>query len=171
MEQEERLKDFGLEGGRRQRYLRTSEPTTKSKVVYVRDTPQENFRKFKEFETHLNQLDFQPDQIETIYKILAAILLLGELKFKNAEGTSNFAELQNPELATEISNLLKLDDKKFNWALLNYCIVAQGHAERRRHSTEEAKEARDALANNIFTRLVDYIVNTINSKMAFSRAM
>jgi len=35
----------------------------------------------------------------------------------------------------------------------------------------QARDARDVLAQNIYTRLVDFIVNTINQKLAFNRAV
>lgn len=171
MEQEERLRDFSMPSRRVMSYLRISESPSKTKLSYVCNTPSENVRKFKEFETSLRHLDFAVEQIEVIYKMLAAILLLGELKFKPAQGTANFADLDNPWLAIEIASMLKVDEKKFQWALLNYCVITQGHAQRRHQSVEEAKEARDCLANNIYTRLVDYIVNILNSKLAFGRAI
>lgn len=170
MDREERLRDFSLNSGRRLNFLRGASGQ-KMKLTYVKDTPSENVRKFKEFESNLLKLDFTADQIDTIYKIFAAILLLGELKFDLAENSATYADLLNPEMASLVAHLLKVDEKKFQWALLNYCVIAQGHAERRRHTPDQAREARDSLASNIYSRLVDYIVNMVNSKLAFGRAV
>lgn len=171
MEQEERLKDFSLDYGRSQSILRTLDTSFKSKLQYIRDTPDENVRKFKELESNMIMLDFSSDQIETIYRILAAIIMLGELKFKLADNGVKFAELENPEYAVEIAKLMKLDEQKFLWSLVNYCVIQSGKAERRRQSPEEAREARDTLTNTIYSRLVDYVVNIINAKLALSRAI
>lgn len=171
MEQEERLKDFSLDYGRTQTILRVSEHPVKSKLAYPRDNPDDNVRRFKELEQNMILLDFSSDQIETIYRILAAIIIIGELRFKAADNTPKFADLENPEYATEVAKLLKLDEKKFVWALVNYCVINEGRPERRRQSPGEARDARDTLANTIYCRLVDYIVNIINAKLALSRAI
>lgn len=70
-----------------------------------------------------------------------------------------------------VAELLKLDEKKFSWALLNYCMIVNGNAVRRKHTYEEAKDARDVLANTIYQRLVDWIVNTINVKFTLTRSL
>lgn len=171
MQAEERLKDFYLEGGRTHRYLRVPETNVKSNLKYCRDHPSDNVGKFKEFEKNLLELDFPQDSIDSINKILAAILLLGEVRYKNCENSAIASELENPETAAKVANLLDVDEKKFQWALLNYCIVAQGTAQRRRHTPDEARDARDVLASTIYFRLVDWIVNTINQKLAFGRAI
>lgn len=171
MEQEERLKDFSLDYGRSQTILRTSDRGSKSKFPTPRDNPEDNVRKFKELEQNLTMLDFSHEQVETIYRILAAIIILGELRFKSSDNTPKFGDLENPEYAIEVAKLLKLDEKKFLWALVNYCVIKEGRPEKRRQSSGEAREARDNLANTIYCRLVDYIVNIINAKLALSRAI
>lgn len=70
-----------------------------------------------------------------------------------------------------MAELLSLDEKKFTWALVNYCAVVKGSVVRRKHTCEEAREARDMLANTIYQRLVDWLVNTINQKFTVTRAL
>lgn len=163
------MNDFSLEGGRNYRYLRIPETEQQTKLKYCRDTPTENVESFKKFEQNLLNLDFQSDQIESIYNVLAAILILGNVRFKDGENTK--AALENPEMVQKVAKLMGVDEKKFQWALLNYCVVEKGTAERRRHSADEARDARDVLASTIYCRLVDWIVNTINQKLALSRAV
>jgi myosin-3 len=64
-----------------------------------------------------------------------------------------------------------VDEKKFLWALINYCAIQKGTAVRLRHTQVEAEEARDALASGIYFRLVDWLVNVINHKLSFTRAV
>ncbi|XP_021703004.1 neither inactivation nor afterpotential protein C [Aedes aegypti] len=168
MEAEERLRDFSLASGRHYRYLRIPESNGGSKLRYCRDDVAGNIRAFKEFEQLLLELELTPDLLETVYRTLAAILLLGEVRFRDNEGVT---ELEDFEVATKVAALLKLDEKKFQWALLNYCVIIRGSAERRRHSADEARDARDVLAATIYTRLVDWLINTINHKMSFGRAI
>jgi myosin III len=170
MDAEERLKDFTLEGGRTYRYLRIPDQYHKSRLNYIRDDPLGNALKFKEFEQSLLALEFPQDTIDSIYNILAAILILGEVRFKESD-LDRRAALVDPKIVASISDLLKVDEKKFQWSLLNYCIIIQGNVEKRRHTADQARDARDVLAGTIYSRLVDFIVNTINQKLAFSRAI
>lgn len=71
----------------------------------------------------------------------------------------------------QIIALLGLDESKFSWALINYCLIERGTAVKRRHSTDEARDARDVLAGTIYRRFVDWLVNSINLKLSFSRSV
>lgn len=168
MEAEQRLRDFSLERGRNYRYLRIPESTAGTKLKYVRDDIQGNVTAFHDFEQLLLGLELSPELVETFYRTLASVLLLGEVRFRDNDGVT---ELEDYEVVGKVANLLKLDEKKFQWALLNYCVIIRGSAERRRHSADEARDARDVLAATIYTRLVDWLVNTINHKMSFGRAI
>uniref|UniRef100_A0A182IJF2 non-specific serine/threonine protein kinase n=1 Tax=Anopheles atroparvus TaxID=41427 RepID=A0A182IJF2_ANOAO len=168
MDAEERLKDFSLEPGRNYRYLRISDGMSSDKLKYCRDDIPGNVQAFKELEQQLLALELSQNILDTIYRTLAAILILGEVRFKDADGTT---ELEDFEVIGKIATLLQLDEKKFQWALLNYCVIVRGSAERRRHSADEARDARDVLAATIYTRLVDWITNTINQKLSFGRAI
>lgn len=70
-----------------------------------------------------------------------------------------------------MAELLNIDEKKFVWALLNYCAIVKGNVVRRKHTCDEAKEARNVLASTFYQRLVDWIVNTINQKFTVTRAL
>jgi len=74
-------------------------------------------------------------------------------------------------LRIAVAKLLGLDSKKFTWALVNYCIIVKGSALRRKHTCEEAREARDVLANTLYQRLVDWIINIINYKLSMTRSL
>lgn len=64
-----------------------------------------------------------------------------------------------------------MDEKKFSWALCNYCLIQNGSAVKRRHTVLEAKEATHVLARGMYFRIVDWLVNMINVKLSFSRAV
>lgn len=170
MDAEERLRDFHLESGRHYRYLRNPDVYIKSKLNHIRDDPVGNSLKFKDFELSLLALDIPQDTLEAVYRILSAILILGDVRFKDSD-VDRKAAMVNPSIVGEIAELLNVDDKKFHWALLNYCVVANGKVEKRRHTADQARDARDVLAGTIYSRLVDFIVNTVNHKLTLSRAM
>lgn len=164
-----RLAEVDLQPHRSYRYLRI--PKTSENGTTVRDNPAQNADKFREIEKALTELDFTADQLKSIYEMTAVILLLGELRYKPADETSGRAGLENPEIAVKVCKLLKVDEKKFTWALVNYCVINSGKPEKRRHSVDEAREARDNLASILYCRLVDWITAIVNQKLSLGRAI
>lgn len=162
------LKEYSLKPERGYRYLRIPPDVPPTKLKYHRDDPQGNVEHFRQFESILKDLDFNHKQLETIRKILAAILNIGNIRFRQS---GRYAEVDNTEIVTRIAELLKVDEKKFMWSLTNFIMVKGGIAERRQYTTEEARDARDAVASTIYSRLVDWIINKINMNMAFPRAV
>lgn len=163
------LDKYQLTNGRDYRYLRIPESQPVTKLPYCRDDPDANVKKYEELEEHLKELDFSVEQLDFIKDVLAAIIILGNVRF-----TTNgdpFAAIENVDVAQKVASLLKLDDKKFQWALLNYCLIKNGSAEKRKHTLDEARDARDVLAGTLYSRLVDWIINMINQKLAFGRAI
>ncbi|XP_048508226.1 neither inactivation nor afterpotential protein C isoform X2 [Athalia rosae] len=165
-----KLRQYSLNAGRRYRYLRVNDKSSgnKKRSFKVRNDPHGNAQKFEEFCNALKTLEME-EYSETIWKTLAAILILGEVKF--VEGNNSEAEIENSDVASKAAELLAVDVKKFCWSLNNYCLIRKGSAVRRRHTVEEAREARDVLANTIYHRLVDWIVNNINHKLSVTRTL
>ena len=161
--------EYFLEAGRSYRYLRIPTEQQDSKLKYCRDDPVGNIEKFAKFENILNDLDLSRKNLETVRKMLSAILNIGNLRFK--QNDNKMAEVEDGEVVTRIADLLRVDEKKFQWSLTQYIKVKGGIAERRQYTTEEARDARDALASTLYNRLVDWIINKINMNLAFPRAV
>lgn len=163
------LKTFTLNEGRSYRYLRIDpDITTDTKMQFCRNDADGNVTKFHEFEQNLKDLDFDPEQIVSIRKVLAAILILGNVRFNDED---KYAAIENVEEARAVAALLGVDEKKFEWSLINYCLIRSGNAEKRNHTADEARDARDVLAATIYGRLVDWIANIVNQKFAIGRAV
>lgn len=166
MAAENRLEEFHLEKNRRHRYLRIQEEPTKGPKG-VRESPENNVQLYNEFIDNLKTVDWEVEDIAFLETILAAILALGNVRFK--EGKNGSAEIENLEEAKKVAKLLSLEETKFLWALLNYCLIESGTAVKRKHSTDEARDARDTLASTLYKRLIDWMINIINSKLSFMR--
>lgn len=94
-----KLKQYHLPPGRRLRYLRISEKGTERKRSFkVRNDPRGNVVKFEELKENLKILEME-EYYETIWKILAAILTLGEIRF--VEGNNGEADMDNNDAATK----------------------------------------------------------------------
>jgi len=97
LETSERLKEYCLPGERRLRYLRiTDRSTEKKREFQIRNAPRENALRFKELIENLTFLDMG-EYCKTIWKILAVILILGEIQF--VEGDDGEVELNDDDAA------------------------------------------------------------------------
>ncbi len=70
-----------------------------------------------------------------------------------------------------VSQLLEVDEKRLGWALVNYVVVRGGEVVRGMAERREAEGTRDSLARSLYARLLDSIVNLINSKLSLSRLL
>lgn len=132
------------------------------------NNPKSNEIEFLTIQDNLSDFGFEEDQLETIWRILAAIILLGDIDFVEDGGKANF---KSADQAVNVAELLMVDVKKFCWTFQNYCCVFDGMAKLKKNTCDEAREARDILANNLYARLVDWILNMINKKFFFGRAL
>ncbi|CAG2061376.1 unnamed protein product, partial [Timema podura] len=101
MEADRNLERYHLDGGRRYRYLRTTKTEGSSEGSHgPREDPQGNVSKFRDFQKRLAALDFDKEQQDTLWCLLAAILLLGEVTFKDTED-KKAAEIENPDVLAD----------------------------------------------------------------------
>lgn len=103
MEASGKLKEYCLPNGRRLRYLRiTDKSADKKRAFKVRNEPQNNALKFEKLAENLKAMNME-EHCETIWKILAAILILGEIRF--VEGNNGEAELDVNKVANRGKDL------------------------------------------------------------------
>jgi myosin heavy subunit len=99
-----RLTLYKLDAGRRYHYLRIlSVDSSNTNGSGVRENPEGNVKKFQEMEQQLLDLGFQQNQLETLYCMIAAILNLGEIQFKQEQDSE--VEIENPEAVTKGEDL------------------------------------------------------------------
>ncbi|KAK9870540.1 hypothetical protein WA026_008102 [Henosepilachna vigintioctopunctata] len=158
--------EYKLNTGREYRYLRVLE---EERADRPRVEVNKNISKFKRIKDIMREFEFSTDEKETIFNCMAAILILGEVRFQ--EGENDSARIVNTDIAKAVGQLLNTDEKKFCWALTNYCLLKNGTVISKKCTCDEARDTRDVLANNIYTRLVDYVVALVNHKLAFGRAI
>ena len=119
---------------------------------------------FNDVTLALTQLGFAEDEIDQMFGITAAVLYIGNIKFKSdgGEGSklddSSF-EVQNVDNA---STLLGCDAKRLALAFCERNIEVRGEKNRILNKPEEAREACDSFAKAVYNNLFDWIVKKIN---------
>jgi len=154
--QTSRLANYGLKLGRND---------YKCLVKHAYDNEIQNKLNFTKVEEGFKCLGLRDDQIHTIYLMIAAVINLCQVEF---EGGS-CSEIVDPVPAKWVTRILDIDEKKFMWCLTKTCRMVGGNVVQADKSEDEARKHRDALAQTLYHRVFDYIVNQINHMLSITR--
>eukprot|EP00092_Neocalanus_flemingeri_P009668 GFUD01010409.1.p1 GENE.GFUD01010409.1~~GFUD01010409.1.p1 ORF type:complete len:1838 (+),score=622.26 GFUD01010409.1:290-5803(+) len=119
----------------------------------------------------LKQLGFNDGDIGSIYKIMAAILHLGNVKISpgSGRGDSETSTVRAEDASLPVvASLLEVDEKLLRQWLCNKKVVARNDSYVTPLKAAEASQARDALAKCIYSNLFDWIVFKINKALKTS---
>jgi myosin VIIa len=111
-------------------------------------------------------LSFTDDEIWEIFKLLAALLHIGNVKYKalviqNIDAT----EINDPTNVGRIATILGVNKSQLISSLTNKTIFAQGERVVSTISREQAIEARDAFVKAIYGKIFVRIVERINATL------
>ncbi|KAH8041089.1 hypothetical protein HPB51_013749 [Rhipicephalus microplus] len=153
------------------------EESTRNTAKYLNGAPSDK----ETASTHVDRLNnikqgfqllgFRSAETDTIYRILAAIVHLGDVEVRKAETTfqNDTCIIVNAEKIPIVAQLLGLQGNALRDALTSSSMVMRGEVITRCNSAQEAECARDAMAKALYARLFDWIVNQINRHLALGR--
>ncbi|XP_065896691.1 unconventional myosin-Id-like [Dysidea avara] len=119
-------------------------------------------RDFEDLKSAMKILGFEQAEQDTLWKLVAVVLHLGNLKFTDS---GDHADIEDKAALDTIAGLLDTDSEQMVNAMC-YRVVATHHeVMHKRHTAEIAAYGKDALAKAIYERMFTWIVRKINSKV------
>ena len=108
--------------------------------------------------------EVQGEVRDDIYRVVAAVLWLGNVEYKVLPGDKSAIKEGEPEQALKNAcELLSVDYEKFLWGLTNKKIKAMREIINKPLSASDAKDMTDAVAKHIYSVLFEWLVSVLNS--------
>ncbi|XP_078034391.1 myosin-IIIb isoform X2 [Augochlora pura] len=136
-------------------------------------TSQTHIDKFQQLKNGFKLLGFQDSEVDTVYRILAAVLHLGDIEFgevASEDNTDNKSRVIDTAPLQRVSQLLGVEENDLLEALTSNSVMTRGETITRNNTVAEACAARDAMAKGLYGRLFDWMVNQINCLLSFNHA-
>ena len=108
-------------------------------------------------------LGVSESRVESVWRALAAILHLGELKFKK---TGNGSAIDDQGALERCASVLGVPAGELAYALEARVMSVRGQETRIPLSPQEARDAANALAKGLYDRLFQWLVKTMNRKLS-----
>uniref|UniRef100_UPI00398F53AA unconventional myosin-XVI n=1 Tax=Pristiophorus japonicus TaxID=55135 RepID=UPI00398F53AA len=120
-----------------------------------------NRDKFLALKQALRTLGFNSLEVDNLFLILSAILLLGDIQFLARTDTET-AYVSDVQLLEQVAGILQVSPDDLSSALTSDVQYFKGDMILRRHTVDVANFYRDLLAKSLYSHLFSFLVNSIN---------
>ena len=127
--------------------------------------------KFVELKSSLKAAGFKEKYQNQIFQLLAAILLLGNVQFEDAESKDDAAIISNIEVLKTASEMLGVRSHYLENALVYKTKVIKKELCTLFLDTVEASEQRDSLCQTLYGLLWSWILESVNKKLVDEEAV
>ncbi|GCB79492.1 hypothetical protein scyTo_0015987 [Scyliorhinus torazame] len=130
------------------------EEVTATEMIRNRD-------RFLALKQALRNMGFNTLEVDNLFLILSAILLLGDIQFLALTDTET-AYVSDVQLLEQVAGILQVSPDDLSSALTSDVQYFKGDVILRRHTVDVANVYRDLLAKSLYSRLFSFLVNSIN---------
>ncbi|XP_048473063.1 unconventional myosin-IXAa isoform X2 [Rhincodon typus] len=177
---EEEKKGFHLQEPEEYHYLNqmTKKPLRQTWDDYYYDSElQDSFsvegedlkHDFERLQLAMEMVGFLPKTRKRIFSLLAAILHLGNIKYKKKTYRDDSVDICNPDVLPIVSELLEVKEDALFEALTTRKTVTVGERLILPYRLSEAITVRDSMAKSLYSALFDWIVFRINHALLNNR--
>eukprot|EP01128_Nolandella_sp_AFSM9_P005027 TRINITY_DN2371_c0_g1_i1.p1 TRINITY_DN2371_c0_g1~~TRINITY_DN2371_c0_g1_i1.p1 ORF type:complete len:1548 (+),score=443.67 TRINITY_DN2371_c0_g1_i1:76-4644(+) len=118
---------------------------------------------FNQIMSSFQELRFKKEEAFQLFRVVAGILHLGNIKFtKQGEGSN----VSNKNVLNKAAEVLKISPQGLEKALTNRKITVRGETTVIPLDVDAALEARDSLAKHLYGSMFDWLVKRVNQSLS-----
>ncbi|XP_054644353.1 unconventional myosin-X isoform X2 [Dunckerocampus dactyliophorus] len=154
----------GADKDRRDMYLLSDGPESYhylSQSGCMQDSCLDDKQLFDSVMSALQVMEFSEEEIRDVFKLLSAVLQMGNIEFMTAGG----AQITSKGVVSNVSELLGLDSFQLSEVLTQRSMILRGEEICSPLTVEQAVDSRDSVAMALYSQCFSWIIMRINQKI------